>query len=861
MTGWDRRRRKDRRKKEKKEKRSYPEFVGRVQMTREGYAFVIVDGEDDDIFVKASKTRGALNGDTVRVAVTKEKTDRQRKEGEVLEIVERSPKPFVGILHIVGEQAWVLMQSRVMPYDISIPIEGAELPSKKKKGRQEDAGTAPVTGSLKRIGFDLYSVTGIYETVDGRRQELQARSGMKVAAVVDRWDRKDPDPVGHLVDVLGEPGENDTEMHAILAEFALPYRFEPEVENAADGISDKITAEDRKSRRDFSDVLTFTIDPADAKDFDDALSFRKLDNGNYEVGVHIADVTHYVTPGSVVDKEAQERGTSVYLVDRTVPMLPEKLSNKLCSLRPNEPKLCFSAVFEITPLAKVVSEWFGRTVINSDYRFAYETAQQIIEAGVKAMSMELRGGTDGRHGVIGDPILEASPEAAEARKKNAAANVESAMGEGVTTGCLIPDNLKEAVLVLNGLAAKFRKKRFASGAISFDRPEMKVEVDEKGRPVRVYQKVSKEANWLIEEFMLLANRSVAEFVAKGCRYPSVPGTGLGYLCISPEEAAKAAGKSRSKTFVYRVHDEPNREKLEGLRSFIHNFGYEMGSTENGKEISRELNSLFAKAKDTPEYNAIEMLSLRTMAKARYSTDNIGHYGLAFKYYTHFTSPIRRYPDMMVHRLLAMYLDGAASQKKDYYEGQCKHASEREIVAADAERASIKYKLVEFMQDKVGYEFEGHISGLTEWGMYVEIEPTKIEGMVALRDIKSDYFEFDQDRYRIVGKRSKVVYNLGDTVRIRVKNTNLEQKLLDYELVETGNESRLGKDEEYAGNAEERAYVEDGVAEYGSGKNARKEKIRRAIKESKRKARSGKSTKSSSRSSGGKSSSSKRKTVK
>ena len=848
MTGWNRRRRnKDRDKKEKKSKRILPEFTGRVQMTREGYAFVIVEGEDDDIFVKATKTKGALNGDIVRVAVVKEKTDRQRKEGEVLEILERSPKPFVGILHIVGEQAWVLMQSRVMPYDIAIPVVGAQRAPEKKHGgkkKQQEGNTAaaesawPVKGSLKKTGDGIYSVTDVYETVDGKRQELQARPGMKVAAVVDRWDRKDPDPVGHIVDVLGEPGENDTEMHAILAEFALPYRFEPEVENAADEISDKITAQDRTERRDFSDVLTFTIDPADAKDFDDALSFRKLDNGNYEVGVHIADVTHYVTPGSVVDKEAQERGTSVYLVDRTVPMLPEKLSNKLCSLRPNEPKLCFSAVFEITPLAKVVSQWFGRTVINSDYRFAYETAQQIIDAGDKAMTMELRGGTDGRHGIVGDPVLEASPEAAEARKKTASAHAESAMGEGVTTGCIIPDNLKEAVLILDRIASKLRKKRFASGAISFDRPEMKVEVDEKGRPVRVYQKVSKEANWLIEEFMLLANRCVAEFVAKGCKYPAVPGTGLGYLCISQEEAAKAAARSRAKTFVYRIHDEPNQEKLEGLRSFIHNFGYEMGSTANGKEISRELNTLFAAAKDTPEYNAIEMLSLRTMAKARYSTDNIGHYGLAFKYYTHFTSPIRRYPDMMVHRLLAMYLAGADSQKKDYYEGQCKHASEREVVAAEAERASIKYKLVEYMQDKVGFEFDGHISGLTEWGMYVEIEPSKIEGMVALRDIRSDYFEFDQERYRIVGKRSRVVYNLGDAVKVRVKNTNLEQKLLDYELVETGNEDRLDSE------------ASPDVAESGKSGNkaARKEKVRKAIRESKRTkaSKSGKSSRKRSR---------------
>lgn len=710
-------------------------------MTREGYVFVIVEGENDDIFVKASKTGGALHGDTVRVAVTKEKTDRQRREGRVIEIVSRSPRPFVGILHIVGNQAWVLMQSRVMPYDITVSADDAA-----------------------RLG---------------------AVSGMKVAAVVDGWPKGAMGPEGHIVDVLGEPGENDTEMHAILAEYALPYRFEPEVENAADSIPDEITEKDLERRRDFRDVLTFTIDPADAKDFDDALSFRMLENGNFEVGVHIADVTHYVRPGSAVEEEARKRSTSVYLVDRTVPMLPEKLSNKLCSLRPGEPKLTFSAVFEITPLAKVVSSWFGRTVINSSYRFAYETAQQVIDAGEKAMSMELRGGTDGTV-PEGEGVADGS-----------------AMGHGITDGMIIPDELKKAILVLNGLAAKLRKKRFSSGAISFERPEMKVEVDEKGRPVRVYQKISKEANWLIEEFMLLANRSVAEFVATGCK--GTPG-------------CPVKGRKVEKTFVYRIHDEPNQEKLENLRAFIHNFGYTMGPTGNGKEISRELNGLFAKAKDTPEFNAIELLSLRTMAKARYDTENIGHYGLAFKYYTHFTSPIRRYPDMMVHRLLAMYLDGAESQKKDFYENLCKYSSEREVVAAEAERSSIKYKLVEYMQDKVGYEFEGHISGLTEWGMYVEVEPTKIEGMVSLRDVRSDFFEFDQDRYRIVGKRSGVVYNLGDYVKIRVKKTNLEQKQLDYELVETGLEEREEK---------------SSAPVAGGNKAARKEKVRKAIADSKK----------------------------
>jgi ribonuclease R len=752
----------------KKEKKVFPMVEGRVQMTREGYAFIIVEGEDDDVFVKASKTRGALNGDTVRVAVTREKTDRQRREGEVVAIIERSPKPFIGILHIVAGQAWVLMQSRFMPYDITIPFtesDKSRYRRHKVKG-QSMAEPKDETGYLKPLPQeDVYAIHGVFELgEDGYgRRELQARSGMKVAAVVDDWPRGEMNPRGHIVDVLGEPGDNDTEMHAILAEYALPYRFESAVANAADQISEEITAEDIAARRDFRNVLTFTIDPADAKDFDDALSFIKLENGNYEVGVHIADVTHYVRPGSVVDEEARSRGTSVYLVDRTVPMLPEKLCNKLCSLRPDEEKLTFSAVFEITPRGRVVNEWFGKTVIYSDFRFAYEEAQAIIEAGPKVSH------------------------------------------EGVS------EEIKEAVLTLNDLASKLRKKRFASGAISFERPEMKVEVDEKGKPVNVYQKVSKEANWLIEEFMLLANRSVAEFVAKA-----------------------------KKTFVYRVHDEPNQEKVESLRNFIGNFGYKMGSTSNGKEISKELNALFAAAKDTPEYNAIELLSLRTMAKARYDTENLGHYGLAFKYYTHFTSPIRRYPDMMVHRLLEHYLSGGASAAEDKYAKMCKYATEREIVAAEAERASIKYKLVEFMEDKVGYTFGGNVSGLTEWGMYVEIEPTKIEGMVPLRDIKSDFFEFDPDRYRLVGRRSKVVYNLGDPVRIRVKKTNLEQKLLDYELIETGLEDRVYDriDYEY-GRGTSFIKGEDGSFDnvtVGINKAARKEKVRKAIKESKRKAR-------------------------
>lgn len=656
-----------RKKKHHPGKKIFPTFIGTVQMTREGFAFVRVEGEDEDIFVPASKMRGALNGDLVRVSVTKEKapatkksksTKEGRREGCVVDVLERSEKPFIGIFHSSGKGAWVLMQSRIMPYDIEVDPEQA-----KKAG---------------------------------------AEKGWKVSVRVDHWNKGESLPFGKIIDVLGAPGENETEMHSILAEFGLPYRFEPELEKAAEKISDKIKVKDIKERRDFRDTFTFTIDPEDAKDFDDALSFKPLENGNFEVGVHIADVSHYVTPGSDIDREARDRGTSVYLADRTVPMLPEKLCNRLCSLRPNEEKLCFSAVFEITPRAAIRKKWFGRTVIKSNFRLTYEQAQDIIE------------------GIAENPDTE----------------------------------LQTAITVLNKLAGILKGKRRKAGAIDFSRPEMKVLCDETGRPIDVYQKISKEANWLIEEFMLLANRSVAEFVA-------------------------ATGK----TFVYRVHDVPNPEKLESLRHFAKSLGYKMNGELEGKKAAGAISDLLDKATGKPEAAAFKDIALRSMAKAKYSTENIGHYGLAFADYTHFTSPIRRYPDLMVHRLLALYLDNAKSQDREFYESECKYASGREALASEAERTSVKYKVVEFMQDKVGQEFVGHISGLTEWGMYVEIEPTHIEGMVALRSIKSDFFEFDEKLYRIKGRRTRKVYRLGDEVRIRVSNTNLEQRLLDYELVE------------------------------------------------------------------------------
>ena len=699
------------------------ELVGQMLMSKEGYGFVRVEGREDDIYIPARKMRGALNGDTVAilaasgVSASKKREGRGGSaEGEVLRVLERSKKPYVGILQIIGGKAWVIIESRVMPYDVQVPLESVQ---------RED-------------------------------------EGKKVAVLVNRWERRDDAPWGEIVDVLGMPGENNTEMHAILAEYGLPYKFPDAVERAAATIPVEITPDEIARRRDFRDICTFTIDPADAKDFDDALSFRTLESGNFEVGVHIADVTHYVRPGDVLDKEAYERGTSVYLVDRTVPMLPEVLSNNLCSLREGEEKLTFSAVFEMNAKAKVIKRWFGRTVIKSNKRFSYEQAQEIIEAAAAGQAV---------------PDAEQAPQPA-----------------------VVQPEVRRAVLELHKLASIMRAKRFAEGSISFERPEMKVIVDSNGKPLDVVEKITKEANWLIEEFMLLANREVAHYVTKSL-------------------------KSKAPTFVYRIHETPNEEKIKSLSDFVKNFGYKFTPSKNPREIATELNTLMDESKGRPENAAISILALRSMARAEYSTDNVGHYGLGFDYYTHFTSPIRRYPDMMVHRLLARYMDKGRSEKKQLFEQMCQHASAREQLATEAERASIKYKTVEFMQDKLGKEYDGTISGITEWGLYVQIEPTKVEGMVALRDIKGDYFVFDEKRYCLRGKSSRQVFTLGDKVRVKVERTNLEQKLLDYSLVWTPPQKRSAKSSAGSSAKSSASSSAKGAAKRGAAKkSASKERV-------------------------------------
>ena len=634
--------------------RSLPEYEGVADMVSSGAIYVKVEGLEDDIYVHQRNTHNALNGDRVKVAVMR-KGRLGGLEGEITQVVERNPKGYVGTAQVSEHQIFVKVDSRKVPMDIYVS---------------------------KRSYPDL-------------------QDNAKVIVHVVDWTEGSKSPVGEIREVLGMTGDNDTEMHAILAEYDLPYKFEKEVEQAAEAIPGEITAKDYAERRDFRNITTFTIDPADAKDFDDALSIRKVADGLWEVGVHIADVTHYVHPGDVVDSEAVERGTSVYLVDRTVPMLPERLSNELCSLRPHEESLCFSAVFEIDEDLTIHNRWFGRTVIYSDRRFTYEEAQQVIETG-----------------------------------------------EG---------DLKEEILTLNRLAQKMRAQRFRNGAISFARKEAKFRLDEKGKPLGVYFKEQKEANQLIEEFMLLANRQVAEFVGR------------------------KRGKSGQRTMVYRVHDEPNSDKLLRFQSFILRFGY-FFKADKGKAVAKAMNRLMDKIKGRVEENVISTLAVRTMAKAYYTTDNIGHYGLAFPYYTHFTSPIRRYPDMMVHRLLAGYLAGAKSPDKAAYEKLCEHASEREVIAAEAERSSIKYKMVEYMSDKIGQEFDGHISSLTEWGIYVELDDLHIEGMVSLKEMRDDVYRFDEALYAVIGQTSNRRMTLGDKVHVKVRRADLARKQLDFDLL-------------------------------------------------------------------------------
>ena len=629
-------------------------ITGTVELTAKGAAYIISDETDEDVFVPFSNLKHALNGDKVKVLVYARSRNR-RLEGEVVEVLERKRGTFVGTVECSAGYAFLLPSGKQMPYDVFLPMERLH----------------------------------------------GAKDGDKVVVKLLSWPENQKNPVGEVIQVLGRPGDNDTEMNAIMAEYELPVKFPPAVERAADRIPLEIPAEEIKKRKDYREVTTFTIDPADAKDFDDALSIRELRTGLYEIGVHIADVSYYVKENTVLDKEAFARATSVYLVDRTIPMLPERLSNGVCSLRPDEDKLCFSVILRMNANAEVLDQWFGRTVIRSNRRFAYEEAQAIIE------------GADG--------------------------------------------DCRQEILWLNDLAQKLRAERFKAGALDFEREEVKFYLDEKGHPTGVYFKRSKEANKLIEEFMLLANKKVAEFIGK------------------PKPGKKA------KTFVYRVHEQPLPEKLEDFNRFIAKFGYGV-KTGSRKALTSSMNRLIGEVRDRPEQNLIQTLAIRTMAKAVYSTDNVGHYGLAFDYYTHFTSPIRRYPDVMVHRLLQRYLDAGRSVNKEKYEEYCKHSSEMEQLAANAERASIKYKQVEFMADRLGQVYSGTISGVTQWGFYVELDDSKCEGLVSVTELIDDQYEFDEKNYCIIGRHHHKCYQLGDRVTVRVAKANLVARQLDYELV-------------------------------------------------------------------------------
>ncbi len=628
---------------------------GRFERRSNGKNFFVPDDDGNIVNIAERNSLHAMNGDRVRVQLLA-KRRRSETEGAVIEILERAQNRFVGVLEVQKHFAFLVMDSKYLANDIFIPKE------------------------------DLNG----------------AKNGDKVVAEIVEWPKKANNPVGKVIDILGMPGQNDTEMHAILAQYDLPYSYPEKVAKLAEKIPETIDQKEIAKREDFRDVFTITIDPKDAKDFDDALSLRQLGTNLWEVGVHIADVTHYVRPGDPIDTEAENRATSIYLVDRTIPMLPERLSNELCSLRPNEEKLCFSAIFQLNEKAEVKKSRVTRTVIKSDSRLTYEDAQTVIETGKGDFSAE--------------------------------------------------------ILQMNQLAKQLRERRFANGAINFDRYEVKFNLDENGKPLGVYFKESKEANHLIEEFMLLANRTVAELIGK------VP-------------------KSKNaRPFVYRVHDVPDPEKLDTFNTFILRFGHKIKATGTKVEVAKSINSLLDKIQGRPEENLVETIAIRTMSKAAYSTKNVGHYGLAFDYYTHFTSPIRRYPDMLVHRLLERYLEGGKGVDQNALEEECKHCSQMELVAANAERDSIKYKQVEFMTDKIGKVYDGVVSGVTEWGIYVEINENKCEGMIPIRELDDDFYELDEKNYRLVGRRTKREYRLGQALSIQVARANLERRQLDFSLV-------------------------------------------------------------------------------
>jgi VacB/RNase II family 3'-5' exoribonuclease len=657
-------------------------YTGILDVSARGSGYVICKDFEDDIFINSNNINKALNGDEVEIYVYKRRK-RGKQEGEITKVIKRAKTEFVGVIQIHKNYAFLVSDSNKMYTDIFIPIN--------KINKAED--------------------------------------GDKVLVKFEDWSDKADSPYGKVIKVLGKPGEHDTEIHSILAEYGLPYEFPLEVEEYANKIDTSINEVEIKKRRDMRKVLTFTIDPKDAKDFDDALSFQVLKNGNYEIGIHIADVSHYLQEGTVLDDEAYERATAVYLVDRVVPMLPEVLSNNACSLRPYEEKFTFSAVFEINDKAQIKNQWFGRTVTYSDARFAYEEAQEIIEKNVSLSAVET----------------------SQLNNLNTTIPKEiSITGKQYNTS----SEIAQAILKLDQLAKIMRKQRMQAGAISFDKVEVKFNLDKNSNPIDVFFKTSKDANKLIEEFMLLANKKVAEFIGK---------------------------QSSKKTFVYRVHDEPNDEKLAALQNIVGRFGYKLNFKDR-KSTTASLNNLLKEVNGKKEQNLVDTLTIRSMSKAEYTTHNIGHYGLAFDYYTHFTSPIRRYPDVMVHRLLQYYLDGNKSVNEDVFEEKCAHSSNMENLSTKAERDSIKYMQVKFMQDHKDQEFVGVISGVTDWGIYVEIIENKCEGMVRIRDIKDDYYRFDQDEYALVGEATKNTYQLGDEVIVKVKQADLVRKHLDFTLI-------------------------------------------------------------------------------